>query len=122
INAKAQNPDGAWDFIKFTNGKEWAKLKSRSLYEMVARKEFLTPIGGLQYNMDAFTTLKPLPPVSSDQEKIYREKPGIWEAQSPGYELFQQVLTEEKTVKEALAEWETRGNATLEKLKTDPTG
>ncbi|MDQ0059439.1 ABC transporter substrate-binding protein [Paenibacillus harenae] len=122
INAKAQNPDGAWDFIKFSNGKEWAKLKSRSLYEMVARKEFLTPIGGLQYNMDAFTTLKPLPPLSSDQEKIYREKPGIWEAQSPGYELFQKVLTGDMTVKEALAEWETRGNATLEKLKTDPTG
>lgn len=122
INARAQNPEGAWDFIKFSNSKEWAKLKSRSLFEMVARKEFLTPIGGLQYNMDAFISLKPLPPKSIDQDKIYREKPGIYEAQNPGYELFQQVLTGEKTAKEALAEWETRGNATLEKLKTNPNG
>ncbi|MBD2870092.1 extracellular solute-binding protein [Paenibacillus sp. IB182493] len=122
INSKAQNDKDAWEFIKFTNGKDWAKLKSRSVYEMVARKEFLKPIGGLQYNMDAFTTLKPLPPTSSDADNIWRDKPGIWEAQQPGYELFQEVINETKTAREALTEWETRGNAVLEKLKTDPTG
>jgi len=82
----------------------------------------LKPIGGLQYNMDAFTTLKPLPPTSTDAEKIYREKPGIWEAQNPGYELFQEVIKGTKTSREALAEWETRGNAVLERLKTNPNG
>ncbi|MDQ8739340.1 extracellular solute-binding protein [Paenibacillus sp. LHD-38] len=122
INSKAQNDKDAWEFIKFSNSKEWAKLKSRSLYEMVARKEFLTPIGGLQYNMDAFTSLKPLPPTSTDSEKIFREKPGIWEAQQPGNELFQEVIKKTKTAKEALAEWETRGNAVLERLKTNPNG
>jgi multiple sugar transport system substrate-binding protein len=122
INSKAQNDKDAWDFIKFSNSKEWAKLKSRSLYEMVARKEFLSPIGGLQYNMNAFTTLKPLPPSSSDADLIYRTKPGIWEAQQPGYELFQEVIKKTKTAKEALAEWETRGNAVLEKIKNNPTG
>ncbi|OBZ16712.1 ABC transporter substrate-binding protein [Bacillus sp. FJAT-26390] len=122
INSKAQNDKDAWDFIKFSNSKEWAKLKSRSLYEMVARKEFLTPIGGLQYNMNAFTTLKPLPPTSSDADQIYRTKPGVWEAQQPGYELFQEVIKKTKTAKEALAEWETRGNAVLEKIKNNPTG
>lgn len=122
INSKAQNDKDAWDFIKFSNSKEWAKLKSRSLYEMVARKEFLKPIGGLQYNMDAFTTLKPLPPTNSDADKLYREKPGIWEAQNPGYELFQEVIKGTKTSREALAEWETRGNAVLERLKTNPNG
>ncbi|MCA0753862.1 ABC transporter substrate-binding protein [Paenibacillus sp. N4] len=122
INAKAQNDKDAWDFIKFTNSKEWAKLKSRSMYEMVARKEFLKPIGGLQYNMDAFTTLKPLTPSSVDNEKIYREKPGIYEAQNPAYQLFQEVLEGKKEAGEALAEWETQGNAVLEKLKTNPNG
>lgn len=122
INAKAQNDKDAWDFIKFTNSKEWAKLKSRSMYEMVARKEFLKPIGGLQYNMDAFTTLKPLPPSSADSEKVYREKPGIYEAQSAAYQLFQEVLEGKKEAREALAEWETQGNAVLEKLKTNPNG
>jgi len=115
INSKAQNPDGAWDFIKFINGKDWAKIKSRSLYEMSARKEFLQPIGGLQYNLEAFTTLRPYPPVTNMDEKIYREKPGIWEAQGFGYELYQQVASGDKDIKEALAEWETKGNAALER-------
>jgi multiple sugar transport system substrate-binding protein len=122
INSKAQNDKDAWDFIKYSNSKEWAKLKSRSLYEMVARKEFLTPIGGMQYNLEAFTSLKPLPPSSTDSEKIYRENPGIWEAQQPGYELFQEVVKGTKTAREALAEWETKGNAVLERIKNNPTG
>ncbi|OMF22743.1 ABC transporter substrate-binding protein [Paenibacillus sp. FSL H8-0548] len=119
INSKAQNDKDAWEFIKFSNSKEWAKLKSRSLYEMVARKEFLTPIGGMQYNIDAFTTLKPLMPTNTDDEKIYRENPGIWEAQQPGYELFQEVINGTKSAREALTEWETRGNAVLEKIKNN---
>jgi len=122
INAKAQNAEGAWDFIKFSNSKEWAKLKSRSLYEMVARKEFLQPIGGLQYNMDAFTTLKPIPPSNIDEDKIYRNKPGIWEAQNFGYELFQEVLNGTKETREALAEWETKGNAVLEGIPVNDGG
>ena len=122
INSKAQNVDDAWAFIEFTNSKEWAELKSRSNYEMVARKEFLKPIGGMQYNIDAFTMLKPLPPESTDANNIYQKYPGIWEAQSPGYELFQQVVDGTKTAREALAEWETRGNVTLERLRTNPNG
>ncbi len=122
INSKAQNDKDAWEFIKFTNSKEWAKLKSRSVYEMVARKEFLKPIGNLDYNMDAFTTLKPLQPSSIDNDKIIREKPGIWEAQSAAYQLFQDVIDGKKEVKEALAEWETQGNAVLDRIKNNPEG
>ncbi|RIX59301.1 extracellular solute-binding protein [Paenibacillus nanensis] len=114
INAKAQNAEGAWDFIKFSNSKEWAKLKSRSSYELVARKEFLQPVGGMQYNIDAFTMLKPLPPTTNNDDRIYQEKPNVWEAQNIGYELFQGVMDGSKDVKEALAEWETRGNAILQ--------
>lgn len=113
INTKAQNPDGAWDFIKFSNSRDWAKLKSRSNYELVARKEFLKPVGGMTYNIDAFTLLKPLPPSSVNEEAIYREKPGIWEARQIGYEMFQKVLDGTMETKAALAEWETRGNAIL---------
>lgn len=113
INAKAQNAEGAWEFIKFTNSKEWAKLKSRSNYELVARKEFLQPLGGMSYNIDAFTLLTPLPPASYDAETLYRDKPGIWEASSIGYELFAAVKDGSKDVREALAEWETRGNVIL---------
>ncbi|MWC27403.1 ABC transporter substrate-binding protein [Paenibacillus sp. MMS18-CY102] len=123
INASAQNADDAWEFIKFSNSREWAKLKSRSLYELTSRKEFLKVAdGSTPFNISAFYTLKPVPPTSTDADSLYREKPGIWEAQNPGNELFNEVVKGTKTTKEALAEWETKGNAILEKLKTNPTG
>jgi len=118
INAKAQNPDDAWEFIKFTNSKEWAKLRARNTNELVARKEFLKPLAGMTYNIDAFTLLKPIPPSSTDTEKANREVPGIYEAQSPSYQLFQDVLAQKLSVKEALAQWETEGNAIIERLKS----
>ena len=52
-----------------------------------------------------------------EQEKLYREIPGIWEAQQPGEQLFNEVLQGNKTIKEALAEWETKGNEVLQRLK-----
>ena len=114
INAKAQNPDDAWRYVKFINGRDWAKLKSRSLYELSARKEFLKPPAGLDFNIDAFTLLKPVPPVNFDYDKLYRENPNIGQAEWIGRTKFQEVLENKKTVKEALAEWETEGNAILQ--------
>jgi multiple sugar transport system substrate-binding protein len=122
INAKAQNSDDAWDFIKFLNGRAWAKLKSRSMYEMTARKEFLKPRDGVTFNMDAFTKLKPVPPQTTDQEKIYRDMPNIWQVQNLAQPLFQEVIKGTKTSKEALAEWETKGNDMLKQIKANPNG
>jgi len=114
INAKAQNPDDAWEYVKFINGRDWAKLKSRSMYELSARKEFLKPPAGLDFNIAAFTTLKPVPPSNIDMEKLYRENPNIWQVDSIGRTKFQEVIENKKTVREALAEWETEGNAVLQ--------
>jgi len=114
INAKAQNPDDAWNYVKFINGRDWAKLKSRSMYELSARKEFLKPPAGLDFNIAAFTTLKPVPPSNLDMDKLYRENPNLWQVENIGRNKFQEVLQDQKTVKEALAEWETEGNAVLQ--------
>ncbi|UVI32231.1 ABC transporter substrate-binding protein [Paenibacillus spongiae] len=122
INAKAANSEDAWDFIAFNNGKEWAKLKSRSLYEMVSRKSLLQPKDGQDYNMEAFYKLKPIPPSSTDQEKLYREKPGIEEARYVGQQIFQEVIDGKKSTEDALKEWETKGNAILKKIKENPNG
>lgn len=122
INSKAQNPDDAWEYLKFLNGKEWAKLKSRSMWELTARKEFLKPIAGMEYNIDAFTTLKPIPPASIEQERLQRERPNLWQVQNLGYPLFQEVLENKKSAQEALAEWETQGNVMLQQIKTNPNG
>jgi multiple sugar transport system substrate-binding protein len=122
INAKAQNPDDAWEFIKFMNSREWAELKSRSTYELPARQEFLKPKGGATFNMAAFTTLKPVPAQSLEQEKIMRERPNLGRVNEPAYQLFQEVIKGTKTAKQALTEWETQGNALLQKIKANPDG
>jgi len=120
INAKAQNSEDAWKFIEFNNGKEWAKLKSRSTYEMVARKSFLKPKEGMNYNIAAFYTLKPVPPQDTSMEQLFREKPNIWQVQNYAQPLFQEVIQGKKSVEQALKEWQTKGDAALQKLKADP--
>ncbi|OXM17453.1 ABC transporter substrate-binding protein [Paenibacillus herberti] len=122
INAKAQNPEGAWEFIKFINSREWAKLKSRSTYEIPARQEFIKPIDGMQYNIKAFYTLKPVTPPNMAMEQLGREKPGIYEVNTIGQAAFQEALTGKKTPEEAVKEWAVKGNALLQKLKTNPQG
>ncbi|RXZ77082.1 extracellular solute-binding protein [Paenibacillaceae bacterium] len=118
INAKAQNPKGAWDYVKFLNGKEWAKLKSRSVNEMVSRKEFLKEREGMSYNLPAFYSMKPTPPTTDVYSELYRSKPNIDEVRWMGQQFFQEVMEEKKTVKEALAEWETQGDAKLQEMES----
>ncbi|WP_372663189.1 ABC transporter substrate-binding protein [Cohnella sp.] len=124
INATAPNPEDAWEFVKFMNGKEWAKLKSRSTYEMSARKEFVKPRDGMSYNVEAFTKMKPSPfPQSSIKEQeLYNEKPNLRLVFELGTRAYSQVIEGKKTVKEALQEWETKGNDLLQKIKTNPKG
>ncbi|TYP77919.1 multiple sugar transport system substrate-binding protein [Paenibacillus methanolicus] len=122
INAKAANADDAWEFISFNNSKEWAKLKSRSTYELIARKSMIKPRDGQDYNVEAFYTLKPVPPTSLDLEKLYREKPGIYEAQYMGTQSLQQVIEGKMTVQQALKDWETKGNEALKRTNDGSGG
>ncbi|SDT40590.1 multiple sugar transport system substrate-binding protein [Paenibacillaceae bacterium GAS479] len=122
INSKAQNPEDAWEFIKFINSRDWAKLKSRSTYEIPAREEFIKPMDGMQYNIKAFYALKPVTEFNFALEKLGREKPGIYEVHSIGQTAFQEALTGKKTPEEAVKEWAVKGNALLQKLKTNPQG
>jgi len=124
INATAANPNDAWEFVKFMNGKEWAKLKSRSTYEMSARKEFIKPRDGMIFNIDAFTTMKPAPQPNSsfkDQE-LMNEKPNLRLITELGSRFYSEVMQGNKSVKEALQEWETKGNDVLQKIKLNPKG
>ncbi|WP_239617330.1 ABC transporter substrate-binding protein [Cohnella mopanensis] len=124
INVKAANPDDAWEFVKFMNGKDWAKLKSRSTYELSARKDFVKVRDGMSYNVEAFTKMKPAPQLNStlkDQE-LYREKPNLQMVSELGNRAYAEVIQGKKTVKEALAQWETKGNDLLQKIKLNPKG
>lgn len=125
INAKAQNPDDAWEFVKFMNGEKSAKFKSRSTYEMSSLKAYVKIKEGMDsFNIEAFTKMKPAPVSQSslkDQE-LYRTKPNLNMVTELGSQAYMKVIQGKKTVKEALEEWQTRGNDLLQKIKTNPDG
>jgi multiple sugar transport system substrate-binding protein len=118
INAKAQNPDDAWKFIKFINGDDWAKLKSHSSYNLVARSKYLKPKDGQEFHMEAFYNVTPAP--IENYSKIYREKPHIYQVNDIGRQQFDLVLKGKKTAREALKEWQTQGDAMLKQMKDNP--
>jgi multiple sugar transport system substrate-binding protein len=124
INATAANPDDAWEFVKFMNGKEWAKLRSRSTYEMSARKEFVKVRDGMSYNVDAFTKMKPAPlmQASAKEQELYRARPNLNMVSDLGTRAYSEVIQGKKSVKEALQQWETKGNDLLQKIKLNPKG
>ncbi|HEY8530228.1 MAG TPA: extracellular solute-binding protein [Paenibacillaceae bacterium] len=122
INANAQNREDAWTYIKFMTGEEWAKLVSRSPWELPARKAYIRPRSGLSYNIEAFYSVKPAPPRPYAEQKLERDYPNVWRIRDIGKQLFGQVLQGEKTVEEALAEWESRGNDLLPKIRENPNG
>ncbi|RCX22864.1 multiple sugar transport system substrate-binding protein [Fontibacillus phaseoli] len=121
INSSAPNADTAWEFIKFVNGPDFAKLKSRSnSYEMVSRKSFIQPKQGLNYNIQAFYLLKPFPPTNPKDDKLLVDKPGLYSINNVGRTYFQQVLENKKTPEEALNEWAEKGNKMLQEIKINP--
>ncbi|WP_261807569.1 ABC transporter substrate-binding protein [Paenibacillus sp. N3.4] len=106
INAKAQNPDDAWKFIKFINGDEWAKLKSHSSYNLVARSKYLKPKDGLDFHMEAFYKVTPAPMENNMQ--LYRNNSNIYQVQDIGRQQLNSVLQGKITAREGLKIWQTQ--------------
>ncbi|MEW9698054.1 ABC transporter substrate-binding protein [Paenibacillus sp. SI8] len=118
INVKAQNLPDAWKFIQFINGDDWAKLKSHSSYNLVSRSKYLKPKDGQEFHMEAFYNVTPAP--MENNNKIYREKPQIYQVQDIGRQQFDLVMKGKKTAREALKEWQTQGDAMLKQMKENP--
>jgi len=118
INANAQNQETAWEFLKFMNGPDWARLKSRSQGTLVSNIDYIKPKEGLEYNIEAFYQLKPAPVV--DESALWRKYPHLHMVQSIGQQKFQEVLNGDKEVRQALQEWQTEGNAMLKQMREDP--
>ncbi|MCR8634902.1 ABC transporter substrate-binding protein [Paenibacillus radicis (ex Xue et al. 2023)] len=119
VNAKAQNIEDAWKFIKFINGEDWARLKSSSSYQIVTRKKYIKPKDGVQFHIEAFTTLTPAPQPDS---KIYRDNRNLYQVQDIGRRLFNDVTQGKIQVRDALKKWQTDGDAMLQQLKNNPDG
>jgi multiple sugar transport system substrate-binding protein len=121
INAQAKNKDDAWEFVKFMNSKDWAKLKSRSTYEMSVYKEFIKPREGMNYNAAAFYNVKPIQnSMSRKDQELFRTRPNLSLVQELADLLYNKVQQGQMTVDEALKQWESRGNDLLQKIKLSP--
>ncbi|UJF35174.1 ABC transporter substrate-binding protein [Paenibacillus hexagrammi] len=120
INAKAQNPEDAWNFIKFVNGDDWAKLKSHSSYQLVSRSKYLKPKDGEDFHMEAFYKVIPAP--IDPNTKIYQNNPNIYQVQDLGRQQFLNVLNGKITAREGLKEWQTQGDTMLKQIKDNPNG
>lgn len=58
INAKSPNVDAAWEFLKFVNGEDYAKVKSKTLNNgLLSRMGYSTEFNGI--SLDVFYKLKP---------------------------------------------------------------
>lgn len=116
INAAAENADLAWEYISFINGERVAKVLAKKNWELPARSDFAQAPNGLNVNMDAFTALRPIP--YSQDNDLYQKFPygGSWEFYQIGYEMLEAVKKGEKSVPDALAEYETKGQEVLDRL------
>lgn len=119
INARAQNPDDAWELIQFLNSEDWAKLRSRSTYMLMTREAFNEPQMGADYNIAAFYTLRP--PISNATD-IYRIMPNYWQIQNLGQQKLDQVLRDELSIEQMLSEWKTEGEMMIQEFKENGGG
>ncbi|WP_127195181.1 hypothetical protein [Paenibacillus anaericanus] len=117
IRANSPNADAAWELMKFINGDEYAKIKSRSMNnELMSRMGYSKEYDG--HNLDVFYKLKPSPSNSySGMEKIPSEF----------YGQYQPIVDRElalvkdktKSIGDALATIEAEGQVVLDKAVKD---
>lgn len=120
INAKAQNSEDAWRFIKFLNGENWAQLKSQSSYQMVSRGSHIKPAENAQFNIEAFYTLMPAPVNTDSIYYMGRNSEVYWQLENIGAMKFNEVLNGQTDVKQALQQWQTEGNTLLQLVRDNP--
>lgn len=123
INAKSANPDDAWAFIKHLNSEDVAKFKARSQGELSVRQKFIKPKDGANYHIEAFTNVKAYSgDLNEADQQLYLERPNLNLVSELGGYLFQEAADGKKTIDEALAEWDRKGNELLQKIKQNPKG
>lgn len=122
INAKAGNTNDAWAFLKFINGKDWARAKANNNYQLLSRKSYIKQREGSDLNMDAFLSVKPAIESSMEMYKLYRKYPRIWSLYDLGQNEFMQALQGNKSIRDALKAWQTEGDSMMQQMKDNPDG
>ncbi len=116
INASAENADLAWEYISFINGERVAKVLAKKNWELPSRTDFAQAPAGLNINLDAFTSVKPVPYNTDNDFYLHFKNTGDWEFYQIGYTLVEEVKKGEKSVADALAEYQVKGQEILDRL------
>lgn len=117
IHAQSANQDIAWEFLKFVNGEDYARVKSRSMNgDLMSRMGFMKDDNG--QSLDVFYALKPkLNRNDMNSRKIPTEFRGQF--QSLMSEEIAQVQENKKSLDEALKTIQEKGQAALDKAVKD---
>lgn len=118
IRAGSPNADAAWDFLKFINGEDFAKVKSRTLNNgLLSRMGYNKEFDG--HSLEVFYKLKPKTSedMSSRMDKIPTE---FYSAYQPIVDREINLVTEKKkSLDEALKTIQEEGQAALDKAVKD---
>lgn len=118
IRANSPNADAAWEFIKFINSEEFARVKSRTMNNgLLSRMGIAKDYNGV--NLEAFYKLKPK--VDQNANRSYEKIPNDF------YMQYQPVLERElklaqekkKSIDEALQTVQQEAQALLDKAVKD---
>lgn len=120
INANAANPDAAWEYVKFMNGEDWARLKSRSSHNLISNKNYISSSIGDEYNVSAFYNIKPSFDDRTDDYKLYEKMPNLYEVNYMGQAHFNGAVEGTIGIRDALKKWQEEGNAALLQMKENP--
>ncbi|GAA0137494.1 hypothetical protein YSY43_43350 [Paenibacillus sp. YSY-4.3] len=116
IRADSPNVDAAWELVKFINGEDYARIKSRTINNgLLSRMDYSTEYHG--HSLEKFYKLKPK---LDDSIIMYDTPPGV------SNELFKLserelmlVLDKKTTLDEALQTIESEGQALLDQAKRE---
>ncbi len=111
IRADSPNKSAAWEFIKYLNGDEYAKIQSKTV-----SGDFLTRTAHIKEHdgksLEPFYMLKPRPPIANPINVMPASFLGPFGMLLE--EEIQAVLDNKKTLDEALAAMESRGQTALD--------
>lgn len=115
INAQSTEQRAAWEFVKYLNSDDYAKIMSRSTQQLLSRTGYIKDKDG--HNMEAFYKLK----ADTDLYKGYEKIPQNF------HQAINQIVDEElkpvvegkKSLDEVLPIIQTKGQEALDKAKAE---
>jgi multiple sugar transport system substrate-binding protein len=115
INSQSENQRAAWEFVKYLNSDELAKIFSRSSQNLLGRTKYIKEIDG--HSLEAFYKLKSNMDIYKGYEKIPM---GFYQMINSIVDTgLQPVLDDKISLDEALKSIQLQAQAALDKAKVE---